>query len=167
MHLVKWSTLCKSKKIRRPGNFFTKEKKNIALLAKWWWRNRSEANSLWSKILYYKFGDCNNARIKNSISALSPIINSILQVQECQNLKLFSSEDFRWQLDNDKTFKFFSDLCMDGELITITFSHLFDLCLYKDASVYQILVIWSLHKVNSLQLLRRSLRQWEKNKRQH
>lgn len=35
------------------------DKKNQALLAKWWWRFEEEKDALWRKIISNKYGDAN------------------------------------------------------------------------------------------------------------
>ena len=55
-HLVKWITVCTTKKkgglgLRRFSNL------NKVLLCKWCWRFVNERNSLWRKVISCKFGE--------------------------------------------------------------------------------------------------------------
>jgi len=52
-HLVKWETICKSKKY---GGLGIKDlrKMNISLLCKWWWKLEME-EGLWQEIVKFKY----------------------------------------------------------------------------------------------------------------
>lgn len=66
IHLLSWDKLCSGKEIGGLGIVPLKSK-NLALLAKWWWRVYSERPRLWNRILAQRYG--NDHRI--DISSLS------------------------------------------------------------------------------------------------
>ncbi|KAK1372699.1 hypothetical protein POM88_028892 [Heracleum sosnowskyi] len=56
MHMLKWDVVCSRKKVGGIG-IFSLKRRNIALLAKWWWRHMTEPDSLWNKILTSMYED--------------------------------------------------------------------------------------------------------------
>ena len=78
-HLVKWTTICKSKK---KGGLGVKDisKMNISLLCKWWWKLEME-NGLWQDIVKAKY--LSNDLISSAKWRLtdSPVWKDLLQVR--------------------------------------------------------------------------------------
>ena len=54
LHLIKWSEVIKPKSNGGLG-IGSLENKNLALLAKWWWRFREEKEALWRKLITSTF----------------------------------------------------------------------------------------------------------------
>lgn len=55
IHLLNWSKVCSQKSEGGLGLIPLKAK-NMALLAKWWWRAYHERDLLWNKILKERYG---------------------------------------------------------------------------------------------------------------
>lgn len=55
IHLVGWNKVCKHKKEGGLGISSIRQR-NTALLAKWWWRFKSEPNNLWRIFISNKYG---------------------------------------------------------------------------------------------------------------
>lgn len=129
------------------------------MLAKWWWKNISERNSLWNHIMECKYGDWFSlARNNNN---LSHMLESIRSIVDSPQLKIFSNEDYRWNPGSGEKIKFWSDHWVGDEPIMKTFPRMYDLSLDKKATLADYKISFSNHQGNQLQIWRRSLRNWE------
>lgn len=95
LHTISWSKICKDK---REGGLGIKQlqKKNITILAKWWWRGQTEVGKLWHNILKSKYGTHFLSNPCNAQNCISPMIKSISRLQVEKNLALFEGTDYRW-----------------------------------------------------------------------
>lgn len=86
IHLLNWEMVCKSKNKGALG-ISSIMKRNVALLAKWWWKHRVEADKLWAKVLKRTYGDIDNLKF-GPRSSVSSIMSSILHTKEYQEIKI-------------------------------------------------------------------------------
>lgn len=56
LHMVNWATIS-SDKSRGGLSIQRLEKKNVAMLAKWWWKAKTDTGKLWYSLLRAKYGE--------------------------------------------------------------------------------------------------------------
>lgn len=158
MHLLCWKKTCLSKKKGGLGITSIKHR-NISLLAKWWWRNKKETNSLWQRILQSKYGDSELLSDRPVPRNRSPIMNSNLSVKSFPQLKLFSNIDFQWKAGNGETIKFWKDQWIGGEILKDKYPRIFYLSLHKNVSLKAMHLEWIKNRLVSSNSWSRTLRQ--------
>lgn len=55
LHLIGWENICKKKREGGLG-LSTVKNRNLAMLAKWWWRSYKERSSYWNQFLVDRYG---------------------------------------------------------------------------------------------------------------
>jgi len=128
-HLVRWTTICKSKK---KGGLGIKNisRMNVSLLCKWWWKLETE-NGLWQDIVKNKY--LSNSLI-GSISwktTDSPIWKDLLKVRH-----LYLKGRSIKTSDGSKT-SLWKDNWIGSNPICVEQPVLFELCVEKDISVHE------------------------------
>lgn len=158
MHSVNWKLVCKEKNSDGLGirNLI---KKNTSMLAKWWWRAKTEHDKLWYKVLNNKYGDQFLSNPRSRTKGFSSIIRSISQVQKETKLKLFESSDFEWKLGNGDIIRFWTDEWYNGTVLSHTFRRLYSLFIGKDYTVKIMVSFW--FNATNESKWRRPLRGWE------
>lgn len=124
LHLVNWQTICKSK-IAGGLGVTQLDKKNSTMLAKWWWKAKTESNKLWFKTLKAKYGDQFLTEPKIARNDISPIMQSISQSQSGNHLKLYERKDYSWILGDGATILFWKDHWYGDQSLDLKFNRLY------------------------------------------
>jgi len=128
-HLVRWTTICKSKNKRGLG-IKDIQKMNISLLCKWWWKLKNE-EGLWQQIIQKK--NLSNDLVSTVKGRMddSPIWKDLLQIR-CVYLKGRKIQTNR----GDKTL-FWLDPWLTHQPLCVMYPILFDLCDMKKCTVLE------------------------------
>ena len=132
-HLVRWTTICKSK---RKGGLGIKDirKMNISFLCKWWWKLENE-KGLWQQIIQQKYLSHDLTSIVKGKNDDSPIWKDLLKVRPVY-LKGRKIKTGR----GDRTL-FWLDPWLTQQPLCTLYPVLFDLCDMKKCTVLDFLTI--------------------------
>ena len=132
-HLVRWTTICKSK---RKGGLGIKDirKMNISFLCKWWWKLENE-KGLWQQIIQQKYLSHDLTSIVKGKNDDSPIWKDLLKVRLVY-LKGRKIKTGR----GDRTL-FWLDPWLTQQPLCTLYPVLFDLCDMKKCTVLDFLTI--------------------------
>ena len=126
-HLVKWETICKSKKY---GGLGIKDlrKMNISLLCKWWWKLEKE-EGLWQEIVKFKY-------LKNqSIHKVGHKLNESPMWSDVLKIKHIYLQGRSVSIGNGMMTKFWLDPWVYKEPLSVIAPILFELCDNKNIPV--------------------------------
>lgn len=142
LHTIKWEIITTPK--HRGGlGVQVLAWKNAALLAKWWWRARTEKTKLWCRLLTTKYGETflTNPRIKHN--KVSPMMHGISEIKQHQALKLLEAHDFDWKLGNGEDIRFWIDAWEGHTVLAEKYVRLFSIFKNKRISVNHMLTDWA------------------------
>jgi len=132
-HLVRWETICKSKK---KGGLGIKNirKMNVSLLCKWWWKLENE-DGLWQSIVKTKYMSNNQliGSVKHRVDD-SPIWSDLLKIRPVY-LKGRSTK-----VRNGKSTLFWEEPWLKSKPLCVLYPVLYDLCTDKGISVHQFIL---------------------------
>lgn len=97
LHTIRWEIICKPKTKGGLG-VQVLAWKNVALLAKWWWKARIDRSKLWHRVLTCKYGDKFFSDPKGGGKFISPMVRHISACKEFDKIKVFDSKDLYWTL---------------------------------------------------------------------
>lgn len=97
------------------------------MLAKWWWRAKTEKGKLWFNILKSKYGDQFLTNPQGPNNSMSPIMKIIFEISSVKELKLFDNSDFYWNLGNGFRVKFWNDVWFKGVILAQKYKRLHSL----------------------------------------
>ena len=133
LHLVKWDTVCSDKREGGLGirGFFNL---NRALLSKWLWRFANERDSLWRKVINYKFGEdmggwC-SCKVHGSYR--------IGVWKEIRNDWDSFPPTTMFSVGNGRRVRFWKDCWCGEEPLSLSFPSLFSLAVNKEALVLDV-----------------------------
>ena len=132
-HLVRWETICKSKK---KGGLGIKNirKMNVSLLCKWWWKLENE-DGLWQSIVKAKYMSNNQliGSVKHRVDD-SPIWSDLLKIRPVY-LKGRSTK-----VRNGRSTLFWEEPWLKSKPLCVLYPVLYDLCTDKGISVHQFIL---------------------------
>ena len=130
-NLVKWETVCKSKK---KGGLGVKNirKMNISFLCKWWWKLETE-EGLWQNIVKAKYikGD-------TPIGAIKHRLDDSLVWSDLLKIRHISLKGRSLKVKNGKSVIFWEEPWLTDQPLCVH-PIIYDLCLDKKITVYNVL----------------------------
>lgn len=148
MHLINWKTINLDK---NRGGLGIQDlgMKNVAMLAKWWWKAKIDRGKFWHNILKAKYGEDFLSSPRIACNDISPIVQSIAGIKDHDQLKLFRSQDFRWTLGNGATTRFWKDPWYERSNLEIKFKQLYLLHPDHFITVREMVHYWSVQSISS------------------
>ncbi|XP_071727970.1 uncharacterized protein [Rutidosis leptorrhynchoides] len=134
---VNWVTTCLP--YGRGGlNIGSFKSKNLALLAKWWWRFKTETNCLWSKIIRSIYGIDSGLRSGDGLARLSTsgIWNNIIFAgNQIEDLNIIFISSFKKSIGDGSSTEFWNEVWCGADSYKNIFPRLFRLEVNKDIMV--------------------------------
>jgi hypothetical protein len=161
---VKWKVVCRDKK---SGGLGVRNIKivNYSLLMKWRWRLlQLEERGLWKDVIIAKYGDhvtYNAGWSGASVPYFASLWwKDICNLEGCVVSKNWVEEGCIRRLGNGNHTRFWSDIWIDGTLLSVKFPRLFSLSLQKEAKISDLVVLEEDSRVWNFRW-RRRLFHWE------
>ena len=137
--------------------------RNIAMLAKWWWRCIRERDKFWNTTLQSKYGrilgyDPLNISVNKASSYTMLSLKKVVHMGWDQNR--FKNE-FCWKVADGKSIRFWKDIWYGRSALQKEFGRLFNLSGLKTASVRLVWEIWRSGGGLPPSVWIRQLREWE------
>ncbi|XP_071713248.1 uncharacterized protein [Rutidosis leptorrhynchoides] len=137
MAWVKWD--CVISPFEHGGlNLGSLKSKNLALLGKWWWRFKSEANSLWVKLIRSIHGPDGGLGLEGNTlrSQTSGIWHNIVAAGNfLESMDILFRASFNKIVNDGSSMLFWDDVWIDGVKLSQRFSRLYKLERIKDVRV--------------------------------
>lgn len=148
---VAWNSVCLDKELGGLGLPVLKNR-NIALLAKWWWRFGSEDSALWKDVVIAKYYNGRNQLGIENISSprTSKLWGDILKIGSVlQGSSLVSTlrNQISWSVGNGTLTSFWCDAWLNNIYLRNSFPRIFAMAVNKQASIMQ-MVSWSNNTVS-------------------
>lgn len=158
MHILKWDKVCVSKQ-ERGLNLSQLSERNLALLAKWWWKFHADKNKRWMRFLINNYGIDFIYRVEYDSRKMSFMLIDIWRCcHDDKGKKLISPNMFFWKVGDGQAAKFWKDQWYGSCPLSVAFQRLYNLSVNKDISIAEMLILWK-DRVDSI--WRRKLRGWE------
>ncbi|XP_071719503.1 uncharacterized protein [Rutidosis leptorrhynchoides] len=134
---VKWDRVINS--YENGGlNIESLRSKNLALLGKWWWRFKTETNTLWVKVIRSIYGDCGGLMLDNDnnhYSSLGAWHNIVLAGKAIEESQVPFINSFTKKIGNGGLTSFWHDHWIDEDKLCIVFPGLYRLDLDTNVSI--------------------------------
>lgn len=157
---VKWSLVCKPKRYSGLG-ISSLFHKNLALLAKWWWRYGIDEKALWKKLIVDKYGLGETSWVPSSshITRTSSIWRNIVKLPSNKGVfNLIGFHACHWIVGNGASILFWRDKWLEDIPLSSKYPQLLSLATEKDLKVQKAWVTgeWTI-------TFKRVLYHWEKS----
>lgn len=143
-HLLKWDKVCQGKKEGGLG-IVPLRARNLALLAKWWWRSYRERNKMWNKILMERYGRAihYNLHVVPEDPSISYSVLNFLKLKRIENVAQFLNQQcFKWILGNGESIYFWEDYWTEGGPLMFKLPRMYRISKLKHSSVHCFLENW-------------------------
>lgn len=157
MHLLRWDRICQAK--NRGLGLVPLKTKNLALLAKWWWRIYNERDMLWNQILAQRYGASVQYNLfSTQISAsTSHMVRSIINLRNINGISsLINAASFKWKVRNGEKIFFWEDHWFEGGPLMLQMPRLYRIALTKHLSIAAFKIKWN-NRADSSSIWSRSL----------
>jgi hypothetical protein len=128
--MFKWTKICRAKK---KGGLGIKNlrKMNLSLLCKWWWVLES-GDGLWQEIIHKKYIRWGPLCLVQNKLTDSPVWSDSLKIRHIY----LAGRSYR--IKDGRLISFWLDVWLDENPLCLQYPILFDLCVNKNCSVYDI-----------------------------
>ncbi|XP_071689061.1 uncharacterized protein [Rutidosis leptorrhynchoides] len=126
---VKWDTILNSYGLDGL-NIGSLKGKNLALLAKWWWRFKTETNSLWGKVIRSIYGSSGGLESGGDLGyrpALGTWYNIILAGNCIEDLEIKFKNSLSKTIGNGSDTSFWNDVWVGNAKLSVLFPRLYRL----------------------------------------
>lgn len=143
LHLLSWNKICQSKEFGGLGLASIRDR-NVALLAKWWWRAFSERNVFWNNILTHSYGHSWTYNLGDiPINKASYIVKNIVSVKNHPAVGSFLVRSkFRWVVQSGTSILFWEDIWHQNDPLCLLFPELYVISAFKHSTLACMLRAW-------------------------